>query len=248
MQTSDGAVAVATSEAVALALDVAGLGHRALAWFADAAIIATFWFTVLFLISYARTFDLTQLGDVATSLQVLLVLAFFATNWGYAFAFEALWHGQTPGKRLLGIRVARLDGSPAGVLELALRNVCRGVDFLPCFYVTGVIALAATHPPRRLGDLVAGTLCLREQHFDLSRYTAPVPRTASGLAPLTPAQLELTLGFLQRAPGLDDSARDALAVQIAALFASRVAAGERASLADPRAAEALLRALARGEG
>ena len=48
MQTSDGAVAVATSEAVALALDVAGLGHRALAWFADAAIIATFWFTVLF--------------------------------------------------------------------------------------------------------------------------------------------------------------------------------------------------------
>lgn len=248
MQAPHDAVAVATPEAVALALDVAGLGHRALAWFADAAIIATFWFTVLFLVSYVRTFDLTHLGELATALQLLLVLGFFFTNWGYALAFEALWNGQTPGKRLLGIRVARLDGAPAGFLELSLRNLCRGVDFLPCFYVTGVLVMAATHPPRRLGDLVAGTLCLRDQHFDLSRYTAPAPHSARGLAPPSPAQLELVLSFLARAPGFDDGARDALALQLAALFTERVDPEERALLGDPRRAEALLRALARGEG
>src|SRR5206468_2527491 len=163
-------VEIATPEAVALTLDVAGLGHRALAWLVDAGIIATAWFTALFVLSYVRTMDMTRVGELSGAIQLVLVLGFFLTNWGYALLFEAFWHGQTPGKRLLAIRVVRSDGSPAGFLELALRNLCRGVDFLPIFYVTGVITLMVTHPSRRLGDLVAGTLVVREHEFDLDRY------------------------------------------------------------------------------
>ena len=92
---------IATPEAVALDIDVAGLGHRALAWLIDASIIATTWFTVGFTITYFRTFDFTQFGGLSATVQVLLVVGFFFTNWGYALAFETAWRGQTPGKRLL---------------------------------------------------------------------------------------------------------------------------------------------------
>lgn len=238
---------IATPEAVALDLDVAGLGHRALAWFVDAAFIATGWFTLLFVISYVRTFDLTHLGDLATSLQLLLVLAFFFTNWGYALCFETLWRGQTPGKRLLHLRVVRGDGSPPTFVDLALRNLCRGIDFLPFFYVVGVVTLMVTHPSRRLGDLVAGTLVVRERHFDLARYQAPAPAARAGQAPLKPEELELVLGFLGRAPTLDAAARDRLALRLAALFAARLPESERAQLQQPVTAEAFLRALAKGE-
>lgn len=238
---------IATPEAVALDLDVAGLGHRGLAWCADAALIATAWFTALFALSYLRTFDLTRLAGVDTTIQLLLVGGFFFVNWGYALTFEALLGGQTPGKRLLGIRVVRRDGSPAGFLELALRNLCRGIDFLPLFYVTGVITMMASSPSRRLGDLLAGTLVIREHRVDLARYQARAP-SASGGQPLQPEQLELVLGFLTRAPELDTSARDGLALQIAALFRARLPEADRERLSDPVTAEAFLRALARGEG
>jgi len=239
---------VATAEALVLDLEVAGLGHRALAWFVDAAIIATAWFTVLFAISYARTFDLTRAGDLSVALQLLLVGAFFFTNWGYGLVFESAWHGQTPGKRWLGLRVVRADGSPAGLPELALRNLCRAVDFLPLLYVTGVVTMMLTNPTRRLGDLLAGTLVIRAQRFDLSRYRAPAPSARLDLAPLAPAQLELVLAFLSRAPSLDPSPRDALAFKLAALFADRLPEASReAARSDPAAAEAFLRALARGD-
>lgn len=238
---------ISTPEAVALDLDVAGLGHRALAWCVDAALIATGWFTLLFLTTYVRTFDLTHLGDVATGVQLLIVAGFFFTNWGYGLFFETIWRGQTPGKRLLKLRVVRADGSPATFVDLALRNLCRGIDFLPIFYVAGVVSLMATHPSRRIGDLVAGTLVIRERNFDLSRYQAPAPAARAGGAPLAPAELELVLGFLGRAPALDAQPRDKLAVQIASLFASRLPEGERPQLQKAVTAEAFLRALAKGE-
>jgi len=238
---------IATPEAVALDIDVAGLGHRALAWLIDASIIATTWFTVGFTITYFRTFDFTQFSGLSAAFQILLVVGFFFSNWGYGLVFETAWRGQTPGKRLLKLRVVRGDGSPATFVDLALRNLCRGVDFLPVFYMTGVVSLMATHPSRRLGDLVAGTVVIRERDFDLSRYQAPPPTAKPGQAPLTPAQLELVLGFLGRAPLLEANPRDKVALQIAALFANRLPESERAQLEKPVTAEAFLRALAKGE-
>jgi uncharacterized RDD family membrane protein YckC len=238
---------IATPEAVALDFDVAGLGHRALAWCVDACLIATAWFTALFILSYVRTYDLTRLGGVSAAVQLLLVGGFFFTNWGYGLVFESVLRGQTPGKRLLGIRVVRKDGSPAGFVDLALRNLARGVDFLPLFYVAGVVTLMATRPSRRLGDLLAGTLVIREHQVDLSRYQVNAPPSARGQAPLTAAQLELVLGFLRRAPELEDAARDGLAQKLAALFAMRLPEGERGALSHPPTAEAFLRALVKGE-
>jgi uncharacterized RDD family membrane protein YckC len=249
------AVEIATPEAVALSVDVAGLGYRALAWLVDATLIFLGWLTLILATSYVYQFDYTRLGFIQTWLQVLMVLAFFVTNWGYAILFEAIWRGQTPGKRFLRLRVVRTDGSPATFLDLALRNLCRAIDFLPLFYGVGMVTMVITERHRRLGDLIAGTMVIHERDADLSRYEAfqlaPKDAASPAATPLGPSlnteQLELVLEYLQRAPQLDPEPRAKLAVKLAALFQQRLPEGDRKNLLESARAEGFLRALARGE-
>jgi uncharacterized RDD family membrane protein YckC len=247
MSDSAGALHLTTPEAVSLDLEIAGLGFRALAWLVDASLIFVAWFTVLFAITVLRREALADVGDLGGWVQALLVLGVFVTNWCYGLAFETLWQGQTPGKRLLGIRVVRRDGSPATALDLALRNLCRAIDFLPALYAVGMISMVVTERSRRIGDLVAGTVVVRERELDLSRYEVEAPHAPGGQAPLPAEQLELVLEFLQRANTFDAEPRARLAVTLARAWAQRLPEAERAGLADAGRAEAFLRMLARGE-
>ena len=84
-------------------------------------------------------------------------VAFFLLTFAYFFGTELVW-AQTLGKRLLGLRVVRADGSHAGAGMIFIRNLVRLVDWLPAFYVVGAVAVFATGERRqRLGDLAAGT-------------------------------------------------------------------------------------------
>jgi uncharacterized RDD family membrane protein YckC len=75
----------------------------------------------------------------------------------YYFAMES-GNGQTLGKRVMKIRVADLNGEPAGMREVALRTVLRLIDGL-FFYLVGLVVMLATRERRgRLGDLVGGTM------------------------------------------------------------------------------------------
>jgi uncharacterized RDD family membrane protein YckC len=86
----------------------------------------------------------------------------FLFLWGYYIYFETSWNGQTPGKRWAGIRVIRQDGLPINLSEVIIRNLIRIVDFLPLLYGLGIVAMFADSQSRRLGDLAAGTLVVRE--------------------------------------------------------------------------------------
>src|ERR1041385_8257259 len=118
---------VETPEHVTLRYEVAGLGSRAMAAAVDHLFIALF---------------LTGLGEISGYLPggaLLELLANFLVFWGYFTRFEAWWHGQTPGKRYLGIRVVLNDGRPVGFEGAALRHVARIADLLlPPAYI-GVI-------------------------------------------------------------------------------------------------------------
>ena len=84
-------------------------------------------------------------------------VAFFLLAFAYFVATELVW-GQTLGKRLLGLRVVRADGSRADAGPIVIRNLVRLVDWLPFLYVVGGITVLATGERRlRLGDLAAGT-------------------------------------------------------------------------------------------
>jgi len=85
-----------------------------------------------------------------------LCLVFLVVIVLYFVVFEGTI-GATIGKRLLGLRVVRVEGGPPGVGRALIRNVLRVVDALPAFCILGA-ALIATSPQRaRFGDRIAGT-------------------------------------------------------------------------------------------
>lgn len=88
----------------------------------------------------------------------------FAFAWLYGGVFEALWNGQTPGKRLLGLRVLTIEGQPISGWQAVLRNVLRAVDLLPIYtYQVGLLAMMMNRRFQRLGDLAAGTMVVVEE-------------------------------------------------------------------------------------
>jgi uncharacterized RDD family membrane protein YckC len=243
---------VATPERVALTLPVAGIGYRCLAWLVDTTILFFFWVTAYFVFSLLVSDVLGVLRGLSGFAQTLLVVGIFATQWMYGTLAEVFFHGQTPGKRLLRIRVVRVDGSPIGIYESTVRNLLRAVDFLPFFYAVGCISMLLTKEHRRLGDLAAGTLLVREERFDLSKYTAPaqpspeaVPTALpTGSGRLESADVELILAFLERAPLLEPDARRHLGTRLVERLGGLSEQERTGVLASSQSTEDFLRARA----
>jgi len=236
-----------TPERVSLSLDVAGVGSRAMAFLADALLLFLAWVTAL--LAWSLRGDLVRAIQGLSWLGQLAATAlFFLTGWSYDVLFEVLGGGRTPGKRLLGLRVVRTDGAPVGLLESLARNLLRAIE-VPLLYAPGVVAVAATSRHQRLGDLVAGTLVVRERVYDLSRYGPPeVPggggrfRIPGGAAArtLSPADFERLADFLRRRRDLFPEPRRRIAERAAAALSGRAGLDPP----PPAEAEAFLEALA----
>src|SRR5215469_10917082 len=69
------------------------------------------------------------------------ILINFCIYWGYYAIFEIVWKGQTPGKRLAGIRVIKDSGRAISPFEAIARNLMRAVDWLPSLYAVGVVTM-----------------------------------------------------------------------------------------------------------
>lgn len=79
----------------------------------------------------------------------------------YFFVLEGVWDGQTVGKRLLGIKVVKEDGSECDIGTSFVRNLLRIIDGL-FYYLVGFLAMAFTDNRQRIGDLLAGSVVVRE--------------------------------------------------------------------------------------
>jgi uncharacterized membrane protein SpoIIM required for sporulation/uncharacterized RDD family membrane protein YckC len=213
-------VEVATPERIALGLPVAGVGHRCLAYLVDLCALSFFWVSVYFVYSFLESDVLEQVRSLSGFGWVLVTLALFATQWIYWIACELAWQGRTLGKRALRIRVVRLDGSPVGPLESAVRNLARAVDFLPVFYALGLVSMLMTRNHLRLGDLLAGTLLVRDERAGLERYE--IAHQAGSVAPLNNQETELVLEFLQRAPALDKQVKERIGRALLARLSHRI--------------------------
>jgi uncharacterized RDD family membrane protein YckC len=88
----------------------------------------------------------------------IMAITYFLLEWLYPMVFELLQDGMTPGKRYCGIKVVNEDGTPINFRNSLLRNLLRTVDFLPMFYMTGLVACVSSRSFQRLGDMAAGTL------------------------------------------------------------------------------------------
>jgi uncharacterized RDD family membrane protein YckC len=147
---------VITTEKVPFSYRVAGIGSRFLAWLVDAGLIVILG-TAGFCFGIALEMGRQGMG------MALILLWIFALTWGYFLLFEWLWHGQTPGKRLLGIRVIQWQGTSVTFYQSAVRNILRVVDSLPIFYALGFCVAACNRESRRLGDIAAGTLVVHTE-------------------------------------------------------------------------------------
>jgi uncharacterized RDD family membrane protein YckC len=214
-----------TPEQVHLEFTLAGIGSRFMAAFFDSLIEAAV-YLLLFLLSlmWASTGFFNGNRSIWWSAVVSLVV--FCINWGYHAIFEALWKGQTPGKRLAKIRVIKDSGRPINAFEAISRNLIRAVDFLPLFYGVGVITMLLNSKNRRLGDYVAGTLVVHESSDGESKIFFNTPTKTEFIlhqaAGLTLQEAELIETFLARRLDIPPEVRRVNGKRIADMVSARL--------------------------
>jgi uncharacterized RDD family membrane protein YckC len=180
-----------------LAVPLAGLGRRAVAGIIDLTLLAAVAVALLGVVAVIVPMA-TLAGPVSFA-----VLAIVPTVG--PLALELIGRGQSPGKRLLGLRVVGRDGAPAGAGQLFLRNVMRLVDFLPFGYFVGLAVMLVSRHGQRVGDLVGGTVVAREDPGALADVDdePPVVPSRGELGPL-PLHLALAARrLLEPEPRLD---------------------------------------------
>lgn len=152
-----------TPEQTLLEFPLAGLGSRFLAMAADT--LCQFVGTILLFIAGGLLLHaLPEFGSITPlSALAIFLLVLFVINYGYFAFFEAIWNGQTPGKRYFGLRVTKDDGRPITVDDALTRNLLRIVDQIPGVYAVGAISILFSKQRKRLGDYVAGTVVAFER-------------------------------------------------------------------------------------
>ncbi len=163
MTNSNDLIQIDTPENVTFDYEVAGIGSRFLAALVDTTIIVILEFVVFGIMALIALAGMSTGVDELFELLGGWLLAIaglisFLLIWGYYIGFELFWNGQTPGKRWIGLRVIRVDGTPITASESIIRNLVRLIDFLPMAYGVGVVTMFINSNSRRVGDLTAGTV------------------------------------------------------------------------------------------
>lgn len=166
----------------------------------------------------------TVLGPQWMIAGVILIL--FVLNSGYFAFFEAIWSGQTPGKRFAQIRVMKDDGRPISAYDSIARNLLRIVDELPGMYAIGVISILFSKQNKRLGDYVAGTVVVHEKTIQEARPFLEMKPELSGPAydtsRITLDELHLIETFLNRRDSFDPVLRTSMAAKISGRIGEKV--------------------------
>jgi uncharacterized RDD family membrane protein YckC len=223
---------IETPERVPLHFALASIGNRFLACAVDHLIQ---WLALgLILLAGIVLSNISAIQAVFASapkwVSAVMILLLFLVFSSYFAFFEWLWSGQTPGKRWMKLRVIREDGRPITFWEAAVRNLLRVFDMVPPpFYSIGLISVFATSRDQRIGDLVAGTVVVREREAEapefaqvfaaavsdpaLRRSFKPVEFTAS-LSSLTDSEIQVVETFLRRRWDLSDVPRQWMAWRV----------------------------------
>ncbi|MAE65082.1 MAG: hypothetical protein CMJ18_12500 [Phycisphaeraceae bacterium] len=222
---------ITTPELVTFHYRIAGLVSRALAWTIDQLIIFGL---------------LIGFSGIAISVGffgfALIFLVKFALDFGYYTWFELRRGGQTPGKRLFGIRVVSARGARLTFPEIMIRTLFRVIDnpaLIPFVGIVGAICAMCDPWHRRLGDMAADTIVIRDARSTLSvamtkhrsrvnSYAADPQIRQRVLARVTRGQRDLMLDLMFRRDHLEPDIRERLFERAAAHFREAYALPEDA--------------------
>jgi uncharacterized RDD family membrane protein YckC len=198
----DAHIDIVTPENVSFHYEVAGPFRRLTAYLIDVAVRLAVAVVVGLAIAFA--FSMARMPWFGTGLMLLL---WFVLGYFYGGLFETFWNGQTPGKRIVRLRVVTIDGQPINAAQAVLRNLLREVDALPMPFVgidvlgwlgvywLGLLVMATNDRFQRVGDLVCGTMVVVERKawlYGVSRIREPL---AIQLAGLLPTDFEVSRGL-----------------------------------------------------
>ena len=230
-------LSIKTPEQIELNYSVAGIGSRFYAAMLDTLLLTLIGGIGSFVVVSA----ITELDDIFGNwLAAIGGLVVFALFWGYYMLFEVTMNGQSPGKRALGLRVIKEDGYPISFADSAIRNLVRIIDFLPFCYGIAVITMLMNKNWRRLGDLAAGTIVVRDSAKSSNTETLP-RRESAALTPqpaltyaewmqpelLTDAELEAVQMYLSRRAMLPTLRRRELARTLAVPLVQKMGGDNR---------------------
>ncbi|MEX2289284.1 MAG: RDD family protein, partial [Mycobacteriales bacterium] len=213
-----------TGEAVALDLRPAALPSRVLAGVVDALAQGL---VLLVVGALATAVSFTVSSAAADALGILLIVLVLIV---YPVTFETLLRGRTPGKSAMGLRVVRDDGGPIGFRQALVRGLAGAFLERPgvTLFTAGVATSLLNPQGKRLGDLLAGTVVVRERVPGREGPAASMPPPLAGWA----AQLDLTglsddlalsvRQFVGRAHQLTPTAREDLGKRLTAAVTAAV--------------------------
>lgn len=228
---------VITPEQVRLKFGTAGIGSRVGAQLIDVFFILCGLTVIVLIVGLTMSILRVNIDDWLAEYAIAFILiAAFALIGGYFIAAEYFFSGQTPGKRIMGLRTLQNDGRPPTFLAALIRNVFRLIDILPFFYVLGAVWMFFHPQDKRLGDLAAGTMVIRDERaaqLRLRRRARRWIKRKMGALPHiqwpeeTPPELgrddwQLISSFAERMPTLEPRTRYELATRIAQIVAPKL--------------------------
>ena len=229
---SEEVLIIETPERVPLHFALASIGNRFLACAIDHAIqmLALALIGIASAVLASFSFIEQTMTSAPKWVYAVMIILLFLIFTGYFTFFEWIWSGQTPGKRWLKLRVIREDGRPITFWEASVRNLLRALDMFPVgSYSIGLIAVFASTRDQRIGDMVGGTVVVRERETEapefakvfatpvsdpaMRRSFKPVNFTGS-LNSLTDAEIQVVETFLRRRWDLSDMPRQWMAWRV----------------------------------
>ncbi|MBR3482381.1 MAG: RDD family protein [Neisseriaceae bacterium] len=200
---------VISPEAVEIELRPAGVWVRSRAFLLD--------WVIRVILSIVAFFVLSILAKLSNGVaNGLFYIAIFLIYWLYPVLFEVFWHGQTPAKRVFGLRVVQDNGTPVSFTQSLIRNLMRTADTLPIFYGLGM-SVMLLHPQfKRLGDILSGCLVIYtdEPKIKINKQVfVGVKAIAPPIALTRDERLSLIL-FMERLPHLSVARQQELADEL----------------------------------
>lgn len=163
---------ILTPENVFVEYELAGLGSRFIALCIDTIIQMLMIVTIIVMVIYGRIYLgynalIQELFDAINSMIVTVsIIIMFLILFGYYIFFEMLLKGQSPGKKIMKLRVIKQTGEPINILDSLMRNFFRIVYLVPVLHLLEVFLVTTTENYKRVGDLAANTIVVKIRKDD----------------------------------------------------------------------------------
>ncbi|MDR1103475.1 MAG: RDD family protein [Tannerella sp.] len=182
---------IITGQYVRIDQTPASAGERLLARLVDMVVIAVYEAALVTVFIY--TYEHVPYALRSSGLEIAAVFLLLVPSLFYSLLWELFNRGQSPGKRLLGLRVVMKDGSAPTLGAYLLRWLFLLIDVY-LFQCLGLLSILLTENRQRVGDLAAGTLVIKEKNYRRINVTLDeFAHLGAGYRPVFPQAENLSL-------------------------------------------------------